>query len=176
MQPIVYKQASVKGLRCPALCPDPSGDELLAAMGDGRPRSDADIAADLLIAFGRALRRRPVTQEIMRWELLERNELTNALARYREQEALKLIGLLTRAHYLDVQAIGSLLAAGQAYLTLRAKTADVYNGLRLDKDADWDRVEDAIRSLTSLAFSSGQPAKRKTQPAARRPRRKPEAR
>ena len=132
----------------------PSADSLVAVVQTGRPHTDAELAADLLIEFGRAIRRRPVTQEIMRWELLERNELTDALARYREDEAGKLLGLLRRSGVVDVEAVGALLAAGQTYLILRAKTAEIYDGLRPGHDGDWARVEEAIRSLVALAFAA----------------------
>jgi len=132
----------------------PSADSLIAAVETGRTRDQAGLAADLLIEFGRAIRRRPVTQEIMRWELLERNELTDALARYREDEAGKLLGLLRRSGGVDVEAVGALLAAGQTYLILRAKTAEIYDGLRLGNDGDWARVEEAIRSVVALAFAA----------------------
>jgi hypothetical protein len=88
----------------------------------------------------------------MRWEMLERNELTDALAHYREEQSMKLLSLFRDKGSADVQAIAALLGAGQTYLLLRAKTADVYNGLQLKKDRDWQRVEEAIRALVRLAF------------------------
>ncbi|MDP9051482.1 MAG: TetR/AcrR family transcriptional regulator [Acidobacteriota bacterium] len=133
----------------------PSSEELMLAIQKAEPRTDAELAGALLIEFGRALRRRPVTQEILRWELLERNELTDTLARYREEEGMKLLKLLSRngADDLDLAAIGSLLAAGQTYLILRSRTVDVYNGLKLDDEQGWERLEDAIRKIVALAFS-----------------------
>jgi hypothetical protein len=86
----------------------------------------------------------------MRWEILERNELTDALANYREGQSMKLLSLFRDQGSADVQAIAALLGAGQTYLLLRAKTADVYNGLQLKKDQDWKRVEEAIRLLVRL--------------------------
>ena len=132
----------------------PSAEELLAGFGGKLPRDTAELAAKLLIEFGRALRRRPATQEIMRWELLERNELTDALAHYREEQGMKLIGMVKPSAGLDLQAVGSLLSAGQTYLVLRAKTASVYNGLRLGRDEDWKRIEQSITHLVQLAFGS----------------------
>ena len=132
----------------------PSADELLTAVPDRKSKTEADLAASLLIEFGRALRRRPITQEIMRWEMLEKNELTDALAHYREQESMKLLSLFRDKGSTDVRAIAALLGAGQTYLLLRAKTADVYNGLALTKDKDWKQVEKAIGLLVGLAFRS----------------------
>jgi AcrR family transcriptional regulator len=130
----------------------PTAEELLAEFHGQLPQSNEDLAATLLIEFGRALRRRPITQEIMRWELLERNELTDALAHYREEQGMKLISMIRDARGVDLQALGSLLSAGQAYLILRSKTAAVYNGLELSSDRDWKRIEKNIRHLVQLAF------------------------
>ena len=132
----------------------PSADDLLAAVPDAETKTEAELAASLLIEFGRALRRRPITQEIMRWEVLDKNQLTDALAQYREAQSMKLLSLFRNAGIADVEAIAALLGAGQTYLLLRAKTADVYNGLELKKNQDWKRVEEAIRLLVGLAFTS----------------------
>jgi AcrR family transcriptional regulator len=143
----------------------PTAEELLAGCGGQLPRNNVELAAKLLIEFGRALRRRPVTQEIMRWELLERNELTDALAHYREEQGMKLISMVEESQGLDLQALGSLLSAGQTYLILRAKTASVYNGLRLGRDDDWKRIEKSIADLVQLAFGSApERQRRKTNP------------
>jgi len=115
--------------------------------------SEAGRAKALVLAFGRSLRRRPLTQEIMRWELMERNELTEALARHRESQAVQLFEQFFEGHSVDVRAIGSLLAAGQTYLILRAKTADVYNGLNLNSEEDWLRLERAAAFLLDAAFA-----------------------
>jgi AcrR family transcriptional regulator len=115
--------------------------------------TEVERAKLLVLAFGRALRRRPLTQEIMRWELLERNELTDALARHREEEGSKLFQYFEESENIDIRAIGSLLAAGETYLILRSKTADVYNGLSLNSEEDWSRIERAASLLMDAAFA-----------------------
>jgi AcrR family transcriptional regulator len=148
----------------------PTAEELLAGLHGKLPPSNADLAAKLLIEFGRALRRRPITQEIMRWELLERNDLTDALAHYREEQGMKLIRLVrdARGLDLDIQALGSLLSAGQTYLILRSKTAAVYNGLRLGSDRDWNRIEKNIEHLVRLAFAHSPGSKATNTPPRKR--------
>jgi AcrR family transcriptional regulator len=141
----------------------PTAEELLAGFRGELPPDGAELAAKLLIEFGRAIRRRPITQEIMRWELLEKNELTDALAQYREEQGMKLIGMVKKdSQGLDLQALGSLLSAGQTYLILRANTANVYNGLKLGSDRDWKRVEKNIEYLVHLAFGRTPAHKRAT--------------
>jgi hypothetical protein len=65
-----------------------------------------------------------------------------------------LIEGFAQAAGIDAQAVGSLLAAGQTYLLLRAHTIDVYNGLSLNSDGDWARVEVAICSLIDATFAA----------------------
>jgi AcrR family transcriptional regulator len=148
----------------------PTAEELLAGVKGHLPLNAVELASKLLIEFGRALRRRPITQEIMRWELLERNELTDALALYREEQGMKLIRMVKESQGLDLQALGSLLSAGQTYLILRAKTANVYNGLRLDKDPDWKRIEKSVAHLVQLAFGHAPGSKRQQTNRAAKPR------
>lgn len=151
----------------------PSADALLRAVEARKVTGQADLVAGLLIEFGRALRQRPITQEILRWELLERNALTDGLARYREEEAMKLIARVSPPPGIDVPALASLLAAGQTYLMLRAKTADAYNGLRLDSDEDWRRIDACIRAVLGLAFDGAMPARRQPEARSRRADRAP---
>ena len=133
----------------------PGNEELSAELTAEAAAADASgHARQLLLAFGRALRKRQLTQEIMRWELLERNELTDALARHREDQGNQLIGPLEVPGGPDIRAIGSILSAGQTYLILRAKTADVYNGLDLTSEEGWARIERAISFLVDSALSA----------------------
>lgn len=125
--------------------------------------TQAERVKSLMLAFGRALRERPVTQEIMRWELLERNELTDALARHREMRSANLFEPFDGSQEIDIRAVGSLMAAGLTYLILRSKTVDVYNGLHLNSDADWARIEHAVSFLVDAALdknsaNQGKPA------------------
>ncbi len=135
----------------------PATDELL-----GRPAAEAahmeapELARTLLKGHLRELRLRPVTQEIMRWEMIRKNELTGELAEAREKAGLELLGLepfgsLT-ASDRDLAAVGALIHAGLTYLVLRAKTADLYMGLDLRRDEDWERLEKAVDELLDAYF------------------------
>ena len=121
----------------------------------GRPAGSFDSLAEMVEALLqghlRELRQRPVTQEIMRWELHARNDLTDELARHRELQGLEIMDLLPKPEQddpeLDLPAMGAILHAGLTYLVLRAKTADVYMGIDLTDDGDWDRIDRALSSL-----------------------------
>ncbi len=102
------------------------------------------------------LRKRPLTQEIMRWELMTRNELTDEMARTREETThkfLELTGKLAEEpETADLLAAGAIIHAGISYLVLRAATADVYMDVDLTSEAGWERIGRAVESLVDGYF------------------------
>ena len=120
--------------------------------------SDAEIATELLIGHLRELSKRPITQDIMRQELLLKDELTDALAQTREDTTDDLLGLFSEEartdEDADLPAVGALVHAGISYLVLRAKTADTYMGVELGTEKGRERLERAIRTLISAYFAA----------------------
>lgn len=118
---------------------------------------DREIAVRLLVGHLRELTNRPITQGIMRQELLERNELTDALAGAREDTTWELLALFSEEirndQDSDLAAVGALLHAGISYLVLRANTADTYMGVELGSAGGRERLERAIRTLVSAYFA-----------------------
>jgi AcrR family transcriptional regulator len=112
----------------------------------------AEAVKTIILGFSRAIRRRPITKEMMRWELQERNELTDVLAAERNRQSQQWLALAPDLHGADLPAVASLLVAGQLFLTLRAKTADTYNGIDLHSESGWKRIEDAAALLSDLFF------------------------
>jgi AcrR family transcriptional regulator len=114
--------------------------------------SAAEKTKVIVLGFGRAIRRRPITKELMRWELQERNALSDALAKERERQAQHWLGLAPALRGADLPAVTALLVAGQVFLTLRSKTAKTYNGIDLHSNSGWKRIEDAVALLSDLFF------------------------
>lgn len=137
----------------------PSADDLLPEAIDRN--NPAESVTALFKNHLRGLLARPLTQEIMRWELLEKNDLTRAMAEVRETSTRP----LTEPFGLDpdsprdalTMAVAAVIHAGLSYLVLRAKTADVYMGLDLTSDDGWSRVEAAVAALIG-AYYSAEPA------------------
>jgi AcrR family transcriptional regulator len=129
----------------------------LAEVAEGRleelPRlPPAEALKAILLGFARAIRRRPITKEMMRWELQERNQLTDALAAERNRQSQQWLALAPNLYGADLPAVASILVAGQIFLTLRAKTTDTYNGIDLHSEAGWKRIEKAVALLSDLFF------------------------
>lgn len=131
----------------------PGYDELKRRAVDEEAATSSETAGAMLVGFLRALRERPITQEILRWELHERNELTEALAEAREREGNRILSDFA-SDDADYAALVSLAAAGATYLVLRAKTADTYNGIDLHSEQGWARIEGALRWMAAR-FSEG---------------------
>jgi AcrR family transcriptional regulator len=133
-----------------------------------RAMSPEAAARAVLGGHLRELRARPVTREIMKWELLQKNELSDALARAREESGIELLAALPRAmrnaRTRDLAAVGALLHAGISYLAMRSDTVNDYLGIRLDEEAGWKRIrtaiDDIVRALTQARSPQGR--RRKT--------------
>ena len=97
----------------------------------------------------RELQKRPMTLEILRWELIEQNELTEEMARVREEWGLSILKLFdVDDEYLeDFPALSALVSAGITYLILRSKTAAVYNGINIQTVEGWGKILNACSYL-----------------------------
>jgi AcrR family transcriptional regulator len=95
------------------------------------------------------LRRRPTTQEILAWELIERSEVTARLEEVRERRGLQLMKALAHdaPHGVDVAAVAALFASSVHYLLLRARKIRVFNGIDLRTEEGWNRLEGSAMAM-----------------------------
>jgi AcrR family transcriptional regulator len=95
------------------------------------------------------LRRRPLTREIMRWELFGRNEVTARFERVRERRGVALTGALAHdlAPDVDAPAVLTLLSSAVHYLLVRAEQVRWFNGIDLQSSAGWARLEQVALAL-----------------------------
>ncbi|MEW5420342.1 TetR/AcrR family transcriptional regulator [Amorphus sp. 3PC139-8] len=89
---------------------------------------------------------------VRRWELIERTEVGDRLRERREREARTFINRLDGlTDDVDMPAFVSVLLAGILYLSLRAKTEDVFLGVPLRTEEGWERIWSAVDlMLTAL--------------------------
>tara|TARA_B100000614_G_scaffold114251_1_gene102662 strand:- start:132 stop:761 length:630 start_codon:yes stop_codon:yes gene_type:complete len=108
---------------------------------------------DRLSAFSRnfiaALRRRPLTVAIMAWEVVEANELTRELEAVREERIMDFFRMFFVSELPDEdrQAGIMIVGAGVNYLLIRSGHIDIYGGIGLVTDDDWDRIAAGIDRL-----------------------------
>jgi hypothetical protein len=107
-----------------------------------------------LIAIARELRENPLLRETSLWEGADANPLTAGLADAREREMDDLLELLRARfrvpHYLDIQALVALIAAGLLHLSTRPTESAKLFGLDPTSDADWQRLERMTTSITRV--------------------------
>jgi len=105
--------------------------------------------------FMNAIRTRPITQEILAWEMIERNELTAELETIRENTMMNFFDMFFPAtdKGTDVAAIGAIIGAGVSYLVCRGRQISIYNGVDLQSEAGWQRLEKAIDAMIKGLFA-----------------------
>ena len=121
----------------------------------GLPPQEA--VATLLCNFARAVRKRPVTLEILAWEAIERNELTKVLEKVRKDFTKKLYRVISvngsRAAG-DMAAIVTLVRAGINYLAVRSRKVGSYGAVNIRSEAGWQRLESAIRVICGQCIAA----------------------
>jgi AcrR family transcriptional regulator len=132
----------------------PTADEMSGGkLDDLAPLSLPDRVDRVVRAYVHHLRARPLTREILAWELVERNEVTARLEEVRERRGLALMAALVQGlpgpagAPPDLPAISAIVAGGIHYLLVRARRIRVFNGIDLRTDEGWSRLEAAARSM-----------------------------
>jgi hypothetical protein len=102
--------------------------------------------------FIQAIRSRPLTQEILAWEMVERNKLTAELETIRENTMMNFFDMFFPAmnNGPDIAAVGAIIGGGVSYLVTRARQIHLYNGVDLQSEAGWQRLEKAIDTIKVL--------------------------
>jgi len=92
-----------------------------------------------------AIRQRPLTQEVMAWEMSEYNNLTRALARRRADQGVLLVKRVRQQYdqpSIDLGGILGILGAAVNYLVMRTRHVPLEH-----VEAEWWRLDQAISSL-----------------------------
>lgn len=117
---------------------------LLPAELSGSPRA---LARHALIEYARWLRRHPYALAVFRWELIEANQLTAAMAAFREDFARSLLARLPAGSSLDLPALAAILAAGVTLLALRSEPGSTFCNVPTCAESGWERIEKALALL-----------------------------
>jgi AcrR family transcriptional regulator len=132
-------------------------DLILDEIENARAEDLKELIIKILVSQLRGLRENRALQELMVWEILERNELTIAIAKDREEKGYELSKRLKEKMNLtgnESDAAIALLVSGIYYLVLRARTVDVFNGVDLSSEEGWLQIEKAIRQIVISYFDS----------------------
>ncbi|MDX1920942.1 MAG: TetR/AcrR family transcriptional regulator [Candidatus Caenarcaniphilales bacterium] len=114
----------------------------------------ASLASKVLINLLHELQKRPMTQEIIKWELLEKNELTEELDKARKEmireglESMKeLAPGMMPPRDKKFLAVHAIVCAGLVHLLLHSKNKEEFMGLNLKTKEDWQYVEEGVKLI-----------------------------
>ena len=134
----------------------PSVDEVIGeGSSDLRKLPPADRWATGLSRYARALRRRKVAREIIAWEQVEKNELTEILREIREEWFTELLGALPDdpvATDADLTAGMLFIVAGIHFLVARSRLHADFSGMAIDTDEGWDHIDGIILTMCRRTF------------------------
>lgn len=99
--------------------------------------------------FLNGIKNRPLTQEVMAWEMVERNDLTEELEIIRETRMLRFAEMFLPVEGLNVDlvAIITIIGSSISYLVCRSRRVRWYNGVDLQSDEGWKRIETGIGQI-----------------------------
>jgi AcrR family transcriptional regulator len=120
-----------------------------------------EAMADLLCNFARAIRKRPVTLEILAWEAIERNELAKVLHKVRKDFTKSLYDAIAGARGRpsdDMAAIVTMVTAGINYLAVRSRKVGTYGGIDIRSEEGWLQLESAIRAICGRCIAEREAA------------------
>lgn len=123
----------------------PTLAELIGEHGEVlRDRDKARAGARVLANYAAALRKRPVTLDLLAFECSGRNALTVALEGVRERRTEELYAALQAAGVPALTELGALFAAAINYLAVRGRELRVFGGLGVRTADDWARIEEVV--------------------------------
>ncbi|WP_419787708.1 TetR/AcrR family transcriptional regulator [Pseudodesulfovibrio sp.] len=130
----------------------PSAEELV-----GRDRDfihdlpSHELVALFLKRYLRAILERPNTLEILAWEALEKNYLTQALEEVRIKTALEFFELMNQdpPETIDLTAVILIMVGAITFLAVRSRIHTTLGGVDLRSERGWERVE---RTLDQIMY------------------------
>lgn len=132
----------------------PTVDEVIGDRHTFKALSLRQRLSKTAISYAKSLRSRPITLELMAWELIERNAFTEELETIRENFGIELTAVLVGdskdPSSKDWTAITTIISAAMQYLALRARKISVYNTIDISSDEGWQRIETTIVDLINL--------------------------
>ncbi len=114
-----------------------------------------DAVAEVMVRYARALRKRPLTLAVLAGEVASRSPFHAPLEAAREQFG-RALGELVQARIppgVDLEAVTAIASAAVHYLALRARFIKRYNGVAIDEDAGWRRLEAAMTAMIRGAIA-----------------------
>ncbi|WP_299391135.1 TetR/AcrR family transcriptional regulator [uncultured Gelidibacter sp.] len=119
----------------------------MLSLQDREINSTEDLK-DFAKAGTQELRKNKLTQEILRWQLLENNEATRDLFKYSNKEMAKMFAISDKDTSLNHAF--QLMIGGYIYFTLLSKFNKKFITTDLSSQESWDKFDKAIEKTIDL--------------------------
>jgi AcrR family transcriptional regulator len=129
----------------------PTSAELIGDPSNVKAESVGDWLLYILTQVQTAIRDRPITLEILRWELIDHNELTEQFAEIRTKVAIECLTFINQQcpfpAELDILALSAFVLSGIVYIALRTDTNPNYLGMDFSTKEAWDHINTLVASI-----------------------------
>ncbi|MDX2275409.1 MAG: TetR/AcrR family transcriptional regulator [Hyphomonadaceae bacterium] len=139
-------------------------DDLTPLSDAERPTSYGALSKILILGLLDLLRRDPIMQQIIAWELAAPSPLVSRLVAERGKRlgawmhALR--GSLTPPAGIDAPATNALLIASTQQLVLSASSSGALAGMPIKTEADWQRARSALIALIDGVYGAKPPTRK----------------
>lgn len=117
--------------------------------------STSKLVKSILNDYLQLLRNDPQRRELLRWLITEDSSLGKKIMEKMEESGLGLTNhLKTLPEYkkdVDIEAILALATAGISYLALISEKSEIFNGVELNSDSGWKRIEKILNLLVDIS-------------------------
>lgn len=137
----------------------PSIEELLPDLATLRERPLPELLSAFLLRFINALRKRPLTIEILAMEIDAPNALSQVLDEVREEwgrHVTQVLGGDTHPDVLELNVSINLIVAGALHLMVRARRTVAWSGIPIQEERGWDAIKHGIAWLVPRMLNSGE--------------------
>jgi AcrR family transcriptional regulator len=137
----------------------PSIEELLPDTETLRDKPAKELLTAFLLRFIDALRKRPLTIEILAMEIDAPNALSQVLDEVREEWGLQVaraLGGEDHRNALELNINISLVIAGVQHLLVRARRTAMWSGIPIQDDRGWEVIKHGITWMVPRLLANGE--------------------
>ena len=137
----------------------PTIEELLPDLESllGKPQSD--LLTAFLVRFIDAIRKRPLTIEILAMEVDAPNALSQVLDEVREEWGMRIAQVLggdNHPNALELNVTVNLVVAGALHLMVRARRTVEWSSIPIQEERGWDAIKHGITWLVPRMLMNGE--------------------
>lgn len=137
----------------------PTFEELLPDIDTLREKPTTELLTAFLLRFINALRKRPLTIEILAMEIDAPNALSQVLDEVREEWGMHVAQALggdNHPNALELNINISLIMAGAQHFMVRARRTKTWSGIPIQEDHGWEAIKHGIAWLIPRMLNNGE--------------------